>query len=382
MTASAKADGALPTSQPAARSTSHRDSGFHDGTQDAASQNKTLGAPASRDGDSGFHDSTSITGQLGSMADSDDEVRQKPASAGRDRALAATGGARAPHNTQANSQATQADEEFHDAVDDHQDNDEPDFGPNTIQVTSERSIVVSSRQDNASEHSIVVSEPTRRDQHMIHVQPTPSKKARREASDKDQTLHKTANRSIRAGNRDVIEDAPQPSIAVSGGDYEGEQSIQVKPQTAVRNKPNAASAPDVEEYTVSHISAHRTGPGSDNIELLVHWEDSPDDNEPTWEQEESLQEGALDAVVDYWATIEGGRAAVRPHEVYAIIGHEWLKKGRAKSKSLHLEVEWLGYKETSMEPVRRFSQDQPELVEDYFESIGGRPKPPPWRRVM
>lgn len=78
--------------------------------------------------------------------------------------------------------------------------------------------------------------------------------------------------------------------------------------------------------------------------------------------------------MDYWATVKGGRIAVRPYEVYAITGHEWLKKGRVKSKSLYLEVEWLGYKEKSMEPVRRFSQDQPELVEEYFQSIGGRPK--------
>jgi hypothetical protein len=134
-----------------------------------------------------------------------------------------------------------------------------------------------------------------------------------------------------------------------------------------------ASLEDDTEYTVSHITSHRVDPTDGSIELLVHWE-NPDVNEATWEPEENLQENALDAVTSYWETVEGGRLAVRPYEVLAIRGHEWLRKGKAKARTLHFEVEWLGYKQRTMEPWRRFTKDQPKLVEEYFQLIGGRPQ--------
>jgi hypothetical protein len=213
-------------------------------------------------------------------------------------------------------------------------------------------------------------------EHVLHAQFTPAKRTRGKA-DHAQGRDKTPGRSFRVGRRDAVKDTTKANIDVSEERDEGEQTIHAKAKATDKSINTEEGAADDREYEVSHIQAHRIAPESNAVELLVHWKEStPGDNAPTWELEENLQESALDAVVDYWATIKGGRVAARPYEVYAITGHKWLKKGRSKKKSLYLEVEWVGYKEKSVEPLRRLSQDQPELVAEYFNSIGGRPQPP------
>ena len=143
---------------------------------------------------------------------------------------------------------------------------------------------------------------------------------------------------------------------------------------------------DSQEHDVSHISNHRLArDGSEDIEVLVHWEGS--DSEPTWESEDQIQRGAREALADYWNSLDGGRLAVKPYEVFAIRGHQWVRskpktgapqsgstaKGRPK---LCLRIEWLGYVEETLEPATRFAKDQPQLVSRYFELLGGRPKAP------
>lgn len=141
---------------------------------------------------------------------------------------------------------------------------------------------------------------------------------------------------------------------------------------------------EAKEYPVDLVSSHRLTPDG-LIELLVQWEDP--DEASTWEPEDQVQLGARDAVAAYWATVEGGRLAVRPYEVFAVRGHEWVKtrlparRGKASARAKHtvnklcLRVEWLGYVEETLEPVDRFKKDQPVLVEQYFELLGGRPRP-------
>ncbi|KAL1873615.1 hypothetical protein VTK73DRAFT_802 [Phialemonium thermophilum] len=147
---------------------------------------------------------------------------------------------------------------------------------------------------------------------------------------------------------------------------------------------------DASEHEVSHIGAHRpAADGSDAVELLVHWAAG---GQPTWELEEQMQHGAREAVAEYWNGVEGGRLSVRPYEVFAIRGHEWVKKkgnlaGRNRMPSrkgkapqsratLHLRIEWLGYTEETLEPAARFAKDQPRLVQRYFELLGGEPERP------
>lgn len=131
------------------------------------------------------------------------------------------------------------------------------------------------------------------------------------------------------------------------------------------------------DYPVWMVTAHRVrGPPAaepDGIDLLVHW-DKPG-KEPTWEPEEELQGHALEAIADYWDTVEEGRLSERPYEVYAIRGHEWEQKGKTTRKQLYFEIEWYGYRETSWEPESRFAKDAPHMVKEYFDKLGGRPKP-------
>lgn len=270
-------------------------------------------------------------------------------------------------------QAFETEDDYHDAMDQQRIDDPFVRDTDTIYAASDASMVVSSRQDTLPQPSIVVSGASNDEEQAITVQPTSSEIAQAKGSGKNRVYDKTPRRRTPVDRRRKTPDTAQQSIVVSGQSHDEDQAIHAKSRTAPKSEAHADRDND-DVYTVSRISAHRTVDGSDEIELLVHWEDSPDGNAPTWELEENLQENALDAAVDYWGTVEGGRLAVRPYEVYAITGHEWLKKGKTKRKSLFLEVEWLGYKEKSMEPVRRLSQDQPELVEEYFQSIGGRPQ--------
>ncbi|OIW29297.1 hypothetical protein CONLIGDRAFT_715660 [Coniochaeta ligniaria NRRL 30616] len=356
---STKGNDSAPASQTT-RSTAQRDSGFHEDaedTQETEVQDKRATEPSSQLDDSGFHDAVS------DIEPDDDHPETIPSierseGLGQTAVLAITAADEAPRATE----GTQTDDEFHDAL----DQDEGD----ALTTTSEMSIVVSSARNDTSERTIVVSPARHNEEHAIHVKH--SKKARGHGGDRDGARDPKHRASV--GHRNDALDNLQPSIVVSGPSHGQEQVIHVQSPKAARSGGHADPNQDDKEYVVLRVASHRLTAGAD-VELLVYWE-SPHDDGPTWELEENLQANALDAVVDYWATVFGERLSVRPYEVFAVTGHEWLRKGKAKAQCLHLEVEWLGYKERTMEPWRRFAEDQPELVEEYFESIGGRPRKP------
>lgn len=168
--------------------------------------------------------------------------------------------------------------------------------------------------------------------------------------------------------------AAEDANCLADGAANVEEDDTVGSMAASETSEDAEDAEDT-KYPVAGITVHRINESEDILELKVYW-DCPGGVVRTWEPEEALQETAIDAVVKYWAGVEGGRLSVRPYEVFAIRGHDWLSQGKSKRRDLHLEVEWLGYKERTMEPWHRFSEDQPDLVHEYFESIGGRPKRP------
>ena len=308
--------------------------------------------------------------------------------------------------TPAETQATQDDVEYHDALSDAA---RPSAGTSLAKDTEEQVTHATPLQDTRDETA--QREPDQEEQLKRGVSPehidgslsdapTPSKIASDSGIDVPQlgivtsTADKEEEQATPAKPRD--EAKAEDAIVASTPGNEEERANTVKPRDKTEaedaivvsatkdvdehvvrvnmhegtESEDAASDEDAEEFTVSRVTAHRIDPKTDDIELLVHW----DGADASWEPEEQLQPGALEAVTAYWDTVDGGRLSVRPYEVYAIKGHKRLKKGRAKTGSLYLEVEWLGYKDTSMEPLRRFAKDQPELVEEYFESIGGRPE--------
>lgn len=112
-----------------------------------------------------------------------------------------------------------------------------------------------------------------------------------------------------------------------------------------------------------------------SVDLLVHWQGEPTE-EATWEPETEIQEGAGDLLYNYWKKA-GGRTQTlfktqaEVYHVFRILNHE--KKPRSGFK---MEVQWVGYpatkSNTSWEPEIKLRQIAPELLEEYWERVGGR----------
>lgn len=116
------------------------------------------------------------------------------------------------------------------------------------------------------------------------------------------------------------------------------------------------------------------------VELLVKWVDEPEED-ASFEPEEEIQQRAAETLYDYW-TAQGGRTAAlfykdkdappEAYHVFRILGHEKKKGG------FQLEVQWVGYPATpgnkSFEPEAKLKRICPEMLEEYWESQGGREK--------
>lgn len=132
------------------------------------------------------------------------------------------------------------------------------------------------------------------------------------------------------------------------------------------------------EKELDKLLGHRRLPDS-RIELLVKWADASE--EATFEPEEEIQNGAADALYEYWGT-QGGRTQAlfrtgdssfpESYYVFTILGHEKHKKG------FILEVQWVGYPatraHTTMEAESKLKNVCPDLLHEYWERKGGRSK--------
>ncbi|KXJ97263.1 hypothetical protein Micbo1qcDRAFT_156089 [Microdochium bolleyi] len=112
-----------------------------------------------------------------------------------------------------------------------------------------------------------------------------------------------------------------------------------------------------------------------SVDLLVHWEGEPVE-EATWEPEAEIQEGASELLFTYWKKAGGRDSALfkteaEVYHVFRILNHE--KKPRG---GFALEVQWVGYPaskgNTTWEAETRVKSIAPELLEEYWESVGGR----------
>lgn len=137
-----------------------------------------------------------------------------------------------------------------------------------------------------------------------------------------------------------------------------------------------------EECEVEKLLEHRWSLGNDgSIEMLVKWAGETE-KEATWEPEEEIQRGAAEALYEYWEA-QGGRTEAlfykpkkSPPETYfvfKILGHQPKRKA-----PFDFEVQWVGYpatpRDTSKEPETKLKKICPHLVDEYWESVGGREK--------
>jgi hypothetical protein len=138
---------------------------------------------------------------------------------------------------------------------------------------------------------------------------------------------------------------------------------------------------DREEHEIAKLIKHRmAGDRSGAVELLVQW-DGEEEQDATWEAEEEIQEGADEILYEYWKS-QGGRINALFHKpknppseiyhVFKILRHE--KKTRGGG--FQFEVQWVGHPatrgETTIETETKLKNIAPELLGEYWESVGGR----------
>lgn len=135
-----------------------------------------------------------------------------------------------------------------------------------------------------------------------------------------------------------------------------------------------------EEHEIAKLLKHRMTNDRDGVvELLVQWA-GEGEQESTWEAEEEIQQGADDVLYEYWKA-QGGRVNALFHKpknpppevyhVFKILRHE--KKNRG---GFQFEVQWVGHAathgETTVEAEPKLKSIAPELLHQYWESVGGR----------
>jgi hypothetical protein len=137
---------------------------------------------------------------------------------------------------------------------------------------------------------------------------------------------------------------------------------------------------DREEHEIAKLLEHRmAGDRSGAVELLVQWV-GEGEQDATWEAENEIQQGAEEILYEYWKA-QGGRINALFHKpkspppeiyhVFKVLRHE--KKNRG---GFQFEVQWVGHPatrgETSMETETKLRSVAPELLDEYWESVGGR----------
>ncbi|KAI6080109.1 hypothetical protein F4821DRAFT_277226 [Hypoxylon rubiginosum] len=135
-----------------------------------------------------------------------------------------------------------------------------------------------------------------------------------------------------------------------------------------------------EEHKVHALLQHHMAQDdSGRVEFLVHWAGEGGD-QATWEIEEEIQMGAEELLYAYWKAQGGRRNALflipkdapdEVYHVYGILAHEKKTTG-----GFELKVQWVGHPptddETTMEPEYKLKKIAPEVLCQYWNSVGGR----------
>jgi Chromo (CHRromatin Organisation MOdifier) domain len=132
----------------------------------------------------------------------------------------------------------------------------------------------------------------------------------------------------------------------------------------------AAGDEETSEYVPKRFVAQRETP--DGPEILVEWEDWPDEKDWTWEPLNNLQEDAPD-MMKAWRASRKAKKVSKVFEVESILGKRKIKG------EWHYLVKWKGFSKDeakSLEPCEKLAVDVPELVEAFenHKPKRGRPK--------
>lgn len=113
------------------------------------------------------------------------------------------------------------------------------------------------------------------------------------------------------------------------------------------------------EYVPKRFVAQRETP--DGPEILVEWEDWPDEKDFTWEPVSNLQEDAPE-MMKAWKASRKPKKILKVYEVETILGKRKIKG------EWHYLVKWKGFSKDeakSLEPCEKLAVDVPELVEAF-----------------
>ncbi|CAJ2508647.1 Uu.00g136730.m01.CDS01 [Anthostomella pinea] len=144
--------------------------------------------------------------------------------------------------------------------------------------------------------------------------------------------------------------------------------------------PQGAEEDDREEHEIASLIKHRmAADGNGAVELLVGWAGEKAED-ATWELEGEVQRNAEESLYTYWKTQQGRQNAlfIKPknppperYHVFKILNHREKSRG-----GFQFEVQWVGHPatrgETSMEAETKLKNVAPELLDGYWESVGGR----------
>ncbi|KAI1298383.1 hypothetical protein F5Y03DRAFT_409466 [Xylaria venustula] len=146
-------------------------------------------------------------------------------------------------------------------------------------------------------------------------------------------------------------------------------------------KDQAQAEDNRQELEIAKLVNHRmAGDGSGAVELLVQWVGEGEED-ASWEVEEEIQQSAEEVLYDYW-NAQGGRVNalfIKPknppqtqtYHVFKILRHQRKNRG-----GFEFEVQWVGHSaergETTFESEPKLKNIAPELLHQYWESVGGR----------
>ncbi|GAW17674.1 hypothetical protein ANO14919_071340 [Xylariales sp. No.14919] len=170
-----------------------------------------------------------------------------------------------------------------------------------------------------------------------------------------------------------------------GGEEEekGKKKAEQKQEQKKNEEPQQQKEEDEdtrEEHEIAKLLGHRMiEDGSGAVELRVQWV-GEGEQDATWEAEEEIQQGAEEVLYEYW-NAQGGRISALFHQpknappeiyhVFKVLRHE--KKNRG---GFQFEVQWVGHSaaraDTTMEAEIKLKNIAPELLRQYWESVGGR----------
>lgn len=150
----------------------------------------------------------------------------------------------------------------------------------------------------------------------------------------------------------------QDSLASASTDSE----MEIDEEESESDEPVSAEPDQAEEEEDGYVpeKIHSERETANGMEFLVQWEDYPNEEDWTWEPEETMVEDVPDLVISW--QLARDELKVVTEEPEKILGK---RKFRGVD---HYLVKWKGYdkvKDRTWEPCERFSLDAPVLVEDY-----------------